>query len=88
MIIRVVDGEGPSLMCRDIISQFQLPWEDLLEEYSDLFEDSKVGKIEGVKIKLHADERAKPVFKALSLKNEIQRKFSQVRRTRYRKSKW
>ena len=29
VIIRVVDGEGPSLMGRDIISQFKLPWENI-----------------------------------------------------------
>ena len=27
MMIKLVDGEGPSLMGRDIISQFKLPWE-------------------------------------------------------------
>ena len=54
-VIRVVDNTGPSLLGRDLISTFTLPWEnifkvnseecqDLFQKYSDLFDNSTVGK--------------------------------------------
>ena len=73
VIIRVVDGEGPSLLGRDLISSFTLPWEnifkvnsseydDVLKKYSNLFDETTVGKIEGLQVQLHVDD-SKPVFK-------------------------
>ena len=76
--IRVVSGDGPSLLGRDIISIFQLPWEkifsvnsvtitsefeDILSEYNELFEEDKIGEINGLMVKIHVDEEAKPIFK-------------------------
>ena len=72
-VIRVVDGSGPSLLGRDLISGFTLPWQDIfkvnteecqdiLEKYTNLFDDSSIGKIEGLKVQLHVND-SNPVFK-------------------------
>ena len=48
--------QGPSLLGRDMMSKFTLPWqnifstistaaEDIVQQYSDLFDTSSVGKL-------------------------------------------
>ena len=73
VVIRVVDGNGPSLLGRDLISRFKLPWEnifkvssseysDILQKYIHLFDNTVVGKIEGLQVQLHVND-SKPIFK-------------------------
>ena len=72
-VVCVVDGVGPSLMGRDLISIFKLPWEnifkvnsegcqELFQKYSELFDDSKIGMIKGVKVQLHVSDST-PIFR-------------------------
>jgi hypothetical protein len=72
-VIKIVEGNGPSLLGRDLISTFTLPWEtifkvssseykDVLEKYSDLFDNTAVGKIEGLTVQLHVND-TEPVFR-------------------------
>ena len=62
-VIRIVDGNGPSLLGRDLISTFTLSWEtifkissteykNVLQKYTDLFDNATGGKIEGLKVQL------------------------------------
>ena len=56
---REVDGTGPSLLGRDIMSKFSLPWEkifnivvsidtdDIIKQYSNLFNSKTRGKLKG-----------------------------------------
>ncbi|CAB4005333.1 Hypothetical predicted protein [Paramuricea clavata] len=65
--IRVV--EGPSLLGRDIMTKFRLPWhnifsvapttaEDIIQQYPELFDERGVGKLKGVQVSLSDN----PVF--------------------------
>ena len=74
-VIRVVDSKGPSLLGRDLISIFTLPWENIFkvdtnseydkifDRYTDLFDNSQVGKIKGLKVQLHMNDDIKPIFR-------------------------
>ena len=59
--IRVV--QGPSLLERDMMSKFTLPWqtifrtistaaEDIVQQYSDFFVTGSVGKLKGIQVSL------------------------------------
>ena len=63
--IRVV--EGPSLLGRDMMAKFRLPWqnifsvipttaEDIIKQYPELFDESTVGKLEGVQVSLRVSD--------------------------------
>ena len=69
-LIRVV--QGPSLLGRDIMSKFEIPWqnifstvsttaEDIVHQYSDLFDTSSVGKLKGIQVSLRV-RNENPVF--------------------------
>ena len=74
-VIRVVDSKGLSLLGRDLISIFTLPWENIFkvntnseydkifDRYTDLFDNSQVGIIKGLKIQLHVNDDIKPIFR-------------------------
>ena len=68
--IRVVDG--PSLLGRDMMTKFLLPWqnifsiipttaEDIMRQYPALFDASTVGKLKGVQVQLRVSDD-NPVF--------------------------
>ena len=70
LLIRVV--QGPSLLDRDMMSKFTLPWqnifrtvsttaEDIVHRYPDLFDNSTVGKLNGVQVSLQVND-ANSVF--------------------------
>ena len=70
LLIRVV--KGPSLLGRDMMSKFTLPWqkifnvvsttaEDIVHQYPDLFDKSMVGKRKGVQVSLRVKDE-NPVF--------------------------
>ena len=70
LLIRVV--QGPSLLGRDMMSKFTLPWqnifstistaaEDIVQQYSDLFDTSSVGKLKGIQVSLRVSDES-PVF--------------------------
>ena len=71
-LIRVVDGIGPSLLGRDLLKKFVLPWKkifniqcaelaDLIRTYPTLFDNSQIGKIKDVRVKLRV-KNDNPVF--------------------------
>ena len=68
--IRVV--EGPSLLGRDMMAKFTLPWqnifsailfsaEDIIQRYPELFDNSTVGKLKGFQVSLRVKDN-NPVF--------------------------
>jgi len=66
----VVDGEGPSLMGRDLLKKICLNWGeimhmrvvgDILSKYADVFKD-ELGTLRGTTVKLTMDPNAKPRF--------------------------
>ena len=70
LLIRVV--QGPSLLGWNTMSKFTLPWqnifstistatEDIVQQYSDLFDTSSVGKLEGIQVSLRVRNES-PVF--------------------------
>ncbi|KXJ08290.1 Retrovirus-related Pol polyprotein from transposon 17.6 [Exaiptasia diaphana] len=70
LTIRVVDG--PSLLGRDMMSKFTLPWhnifnvvsitsDDIVQQYSTLFDNTSVGKLKDVQVSLKVDD-SNPVF--------------------------
>eukprot|EP00117_Sycon_ciliatum_P015218 scpid18577/ scgid6200/ Retrotransposable element Tf2 155 kDa protein type 1 len=73
--VRVVATEGPSLLGRDLLNVFTLPWKQMLaekvhrtlgtdqfqKEFPALFDHSTLGKMNGVQIHLHVDD-GKPRF--------------------------
>ena len=69
-LIRVV--QGPSLLGRDMMSKFIIPWqnifstvsttaEDIVHQYPDLFDTSSVGKLKGIQVSLRI-RNENPVF--------------------------
>ena len=69
-MIRVV--QGPSLLGHDMMSKFTIPWqnifhtllttaEDIVHRCPDLFDNTTVGKLNGVKVSLRVND-ANPVF--------------------------
>ena len=73
-IVRVTTARN-SLLGRDVMSKIRLPWEkifsvgspststgtDFVQKYPDLFDCSKVGKVEGVQVKLQVSDE-NPVY--------------------------
>lgn len=68
--IRVV--QGPSLLGRDMMAKFRLPWqsifsvvpttaEDIIQQYPELFDESAVEKLKGVQVPLRVSDD-NPVF--------------------------
>ena len=75
-LLRVVDNGGPSLLGRDMLSQFTLPWKQivnvnhvqmdgrrraLIEEFEELFDTTQVGKLRSAQITLRVDD-SDPIF--------------------------
>ena len=70
LLVRVV--KGPSILGRDLMAKFKLPWqnifqtvstttEDIVSQYPNLFDNTTVGKLKGIQVSLRAKE-ANPVF--------------------------
>ena len=70
LLIRVV--QGPSLLGRDMMSKFTLPCqnifstistaaEGIVQQYSDLFDTSSVGKLKRIQVSLRVSDES-PVF--------------------------
>lgn len=70
----VVQGEGPSLLGRDILQKIRLQWgniwgevkhmtavQDIMAKYSDVFKD-ELGTLRGTTVKLSVDPKAQPRF--------------------------
>jgi hypothetical protein len=66
----VVDGEGPSLIGRDLLKKIRLNWGeimhmrvvgDILSKHADVFKD-ELGTLRGTTVKLTVDPNAKPRF--------------------------
>ncbi|KAK3734690.1 hypothetical protein QZH41_002110 [Actinostola sp. cb2023] len=64
--------EGPSLLGRDMMSKFTLPWHrifsvvsttagDIIQQYPELFDNNTVGKLKGVQVSLRVNDD-NPVF--------------------------
>ena len=62
-------AQGPSLLGRDIMSKFTLPWqnifitistaaEDIVQQYPDLFDTSSVGKLKGIQVSLRVSDES------------------------------
>ena len=75
VLLRVVDNDGPSLLGRDLLNSFTLPWKQMFAErvhrilgtdtikaeFPHLFDLSTLGKMQGVRVTLHVDD-SKPIF--------------------------
>ena len=70
LLVRVV--KGPSLLGRDLMAKFKLPWqtifhtvsttsEDIVSQYPNLFDNTTVRKLKGIQVSLRVKE-ANPVF--------------------------
>ena len=70
LLVRVV--KGPSILGRDLMAEFKLPWqnifqtvsttnEDIVSQYPNLFHNTTVGKLKGIQVSLRVKE-ANPVF--------------------------
>ena len=70
LLVRVV--KGPSILGRDLMAKFKLPWqnifqtvstttEDIVSQYPNLFDNTTVGKLKGIQVSLRVKE-ANPVF--------------------------
>ena len=69
-IVRVVDADGPSLLGRDIMTKFSLPWKtifkitrteaDIISQYPKLFEKG-LGKLKDTQVSLHVCDES-PIF--------------------------
>ena len=64
--------KGPSILGRDLMAKFKLPWqnifqtvstttEDIVSQYPNLFDNTTVGKLKGIQVSLRVKE-ANPVF--------------------------
>ena len=75
VLVRVTECGGPSLLGRDVLSRFTLPWKsifkvgtggqsttDFVKKYPNLFDNSTVGTVQGVQVKLHVSDE-QPVYK-------------------------
>ena len=81
LLIRVV--QGPSLLDRDMMSKFTLPWqnifrtvsttaEDIVHRYPDLFDNSTVGKLNGVQVSLQVNDANSVFTKPRVLRDSVQ----------------
>ncbi|XP_015780595.1 PREDICTED: uncharacterized protein K02A2.6-like [Acropora digitifera] len=70
LLVRVV--KGPSILGRDLMAKFKLPWqnifhmvsttsEDIVSQYPNMFDNTTVGKLKGIQVPLRVKE-ANPVF--------------------------
>ncbi len=70
----VVRGNGPSLLGRDWLRVLQLDWahlhqlnkasekwQEVVDRHADVFQE-KLGRVQGVKAKIHVDPKAQPKF--------------------------
>ena len=64
--------KGPSILGRDLMAKFKLPWqnifhmvsttsEDIVSQYPNLFDNTTMGKLKGIQVSLRVKE-ANPVF--------------------------
>ncbi|KAK3760834.1 hypothetical protein RRG08_034677 [Elysia crispata] len=70
-IVRVVDADGPSLLGRDIMTKFSLPWKtifkitrteaDIISQYPKLFEKG-LGKLKDTQVSLHKVEQTDSII--------------------------
>ena len=72
IVIRVVETKGPSLLGRDIMMKFKLPWKNIfnvsiserdqiIQKFADLFDVSVVGKLKDIQMHLRVHNH-KPIF--------------------------
>ena len=87
--VRVVATEGPSLLGRDLLNVFTLPWKQMLaekvhrtlgtdqfqKEFPALFDHSTLGKMNGVQIHLHVDDGKPRFFKPRSVPFHIHEQY-------------
>ena len=70
LLARVV--KGPSILGRDLMAKFKLPWQNIFHmvsttsegiksQYPNLFDNTTVGKLKGIQVPLRVKE-ANPVF--------------------------
>ena len=88
LIVRVVDGSGPSLLGRDLLAKISLPWksifnvtttaEEIVQEYGDLFDNSTIGKIDGVQVSLRVNEECPVFMKARTVPFAIRKQYEQA----------
>ncbi|XP_065189626.1 uncharacterized protein K02A2.6-like [Sycon ciliatum] len=75
LLVRVTNGNRPSILGRDAMALFKLPWKSIfevhqveksgakfIEKYPGLFDTSEVGKVKGVQVKLHVSDES-PVYR-------------------------
>jgi hypothetical protein len=85
--IRVV--EGPSLLGRDIMTKFRLPWhnifsvvpttaEDIIQQYPELFDERGVGKLKGVHVSLRVNDDNPVFMKPRVVPFEIREKYEEA----------
>ena len=72
IVIRVVETKGPSLLGRDIMMKFKLPWKNIfnvsiserdqiIQKFADLFDVSVVGKLKDIQVQMREHDH-KPIF--------------------------
>ena len=87
LLIRVV--QAPSLLGRDMMSKFTLPWqnifstisaagEDIVQRYPDLFDTSSVGKLKGIQLSLRESDESAVFTKARVVPFAIRSKYEQA----------
>ena len=93
-LLRVVSHDGPSLLGRDLLNMFALPWKQLFaqrdavnhiceeesvrKEFSKLFDNSTVGKMEGVQVRLHVNDEKLVFIKARDVPFAIREQYNQT----------
>lgn len=88
LLVRVVDGPGPSLLGRDLMNKITLPWrsifkvtesaEEIVMEYKDLFDSTTVGKFEGVQVSLRVNDESPVFMKARTVPFAIREQYEQT----------
>ena len=83
-IVRVVDADGPSLLGRDIMTKFTLPWKtifkitrteaDIISQYPKLFEKG-LGKLKDTQVSLHVCDESPTFQKARPVPFAIRDKY-------------
>ena len=90
VLLRVVRNDGPSLLGRDILNVFTLPWKELFaervhrvtpesikEEFPNLFNDS-LGKLKGVQVKLSVNDSHPSFYKARPVPFAIREQYDET----------
>ena len=92
VLVRVVENDGPSLLGRDLLNIFTLPWKQLFaeqvhrilgtvglkKEFPNLFDCSTLGKVSHTRVKINVD-CSNPVFmKARTVPFSIREKYDEA----------